>query len=85
LGGVAERWVRRHAHGTESRQLGQEIVLREDGPLFLAGMEAGVSTVVTATAISGNNAATWNPTIHVNFGANMAAGVYLGTITHSVS
>jgi hypothetical protein len=45
----------------------------------------GVSAVVTATAITGNNTATWNPTIHVTVGANMPAGVYLGTITHSVS
>nr|MCW2727998.1 Nucleoporin 62kDa-like protein [Aeromicrobium sp.] len=45
----------------------------------------GVSAVVTATAISGDNTASWNPTIHVTAGADMAAGVYLGTITHSVS
>jgi hypothetical protein len=45
----------------------------------------GVSAVVTATQITGDNTATWNPTIHVAVGANMAAGVYLGTITHSVS
>lgn len=45
----------------------------------------GVSAVVTATEITGDNTATWNPTIHVTVGANMAAGVYLGTITHSVS
>jgi hypothetical protein len=45
----------------------------------------GVSAVVTATAITGNNTATWNPTIQVAVGANMPAGVYLGTITHSVS
>lgn len=45
----------------------------------------GVSAVVTATQITGDNTATWNPTIHVAVGANMAAGVYYGTITHSVS
>ncbi len=45
----------------------------------------GVSAVVTASAITGNNTATWNPTIHVTVGADMAAGVYIGTITHSVS
>jgi hypothetical protein len=45
----------------------------------------GVSAVVTATAITGNNTATWNPTIQVAVGANMPAGIYLGTITHSVS
>jgi hypothetical protein len=45
----------------------------------------GVAAVVTATAITGDNTATWNPTIHIAVGANMAAGIYLGTITHSVS
>lgn len=45
----------------------------------------GISPVVTATEITGDNTATWNPTIHVAVGANMAAGVYSGTITHSVS
>ncbi|MCW2769736.1 MAG: Nucleoporin 62kDa-like protein [Aeromicrobium sp.] len=45
----------------------------------------GVSPVVTATAITGDNTATWNPTIHVAVAADMPAGVYIGTITHSVS
>lgn len=46
---------------------------------------SGVSPVITATAITGDNTATWNPTIKVAVAANMAAGVYFGTITHSVS
>ena len=46
---------------------------------------SGVSPVVTATAITGDNSATWNPTINVTVAAGMAAGVYPGTITHSVS
>lgn len=45
----------------------------------------GVSAVVTATAITGDNTASWNPTITVTFAAGREAGVYLGTITHSVS
>jgi len=45
----------------------------------------GVSPVVTATAITGDNTATWNPTIHIAVSPGMAAGVYTGTITHSVS
>lgn len=45
----------------------------------------GVSAVVTATDITGDNTASWNPTIHVAVTAGMAAGVYIGTITHSVS
>lgn len=46
---------------------------------------AGVSPVVTATEVAGDNTATWNPTIHVTAGPDMPAGVYRGTITHSVS
>lgn len=45
----------------------------------------GVAPVVTATAITGDNAATWNPTINVTVPGGMAAGVYSATITHSVS
>ena len=44
----------------------------------------GVSPAVTATGITGDNSATWNPTITVNVGGGMAAGVYSATITHSV-
>jgi hypothetical protein len=43
-----------------------------------------VVPVVTATGITGDNSATWNPTIHVTVPGGMAAGVYLATITHSV-
>jgi hypothetical protein len=45
---------------------------------------AGVAVVVTATAITGDNSATWNPTITVTVPGGMAAGVYSATITHSV-
>ncbi|HYO40247.1 MAG TPA: hypothetical protein VER39_11375 [Nocardioidaceae bacterium] len=45
----------------------------------------GVSPVVTATEVTGDNTATWNPTIHIEVGANLPAGIYSGTITHSVS
>jgi hypothetical protein len=44
----------------------------------------GVVTAVTATGITGNNSATWNPTINVAIPGGMAAGVYSATITHSV-
>jgi hypothetical protein len=39
---------------------------------------------VTATGITGNNSATWNPTITVTVPGGMATGVYAATITHSV-
>jgi hypothetical protein len=44
----------------------------------------GVTAAVTATGITGDNSATWNPTINVAVGGGMAAGVYSATITHSV-
>jgi hypothetical protein len=44
----------------------------------------GVSNAVTATGITGDNSATWNPSITVTIPGGMAAGVYSATITHSV-
>ena len=45
----------------------------------------GVSAAVTASGITGDNAATWNPTITVSVPGGLAAGTYSATITHSVS
>jgi hypothetical protein len=45
----------------------------------------GVVAAVTATGITGDNSATWDPTINVFVAGGMAAGVYTGTITQSVS
>jgi hypothetical protein len=45
---------------------------------------AGVVAAVTASGITGDNSATWNPTINVAVPGGMAAGVYAATITHSV-
>jgi hypothetical protein len=39
---------------------------------------------VSATGITGDNSATWNPAITVTVPGGMAAGVYSATITHSV-
>jgi hypothetical protein len=44
----------------------------------------GVAPAVTASGITGDNSATWNPTINVTVPGGMAAGVYSATITHSV-
>jgi hypothetical protein len=49
-------------------------------PLALTGTVAAV----TATGITGDNSATWNPTINVTVAGGMVANVYTGTITHSV-
>jgi hypothetical protein len=43
-----------------------------------------VEAAVTASGITGDNSATWNPTITVWVNGGMAAGVYSATITHSV-
>lgn len=48
------------------------------------GNLTGVVPAVTATGITGDNSATWNPTINVAVPGGMAAGVYSATITHSV-
>ena len=45
----------------------------------------GVAPAVTAIGITGDNSATWNPTINVAVAGGMAAGVYSATITHSVA
>lgn len=44
----------------------------------------GVAPAVTATGITGDNRATWNPTISVRVPGGAAVGVYSATITHSV-
>jgi hypothetical protein len=44
----------------------------------------GVSPAVTATGITGDNSATWNPTITVTVPGGALAGTYSGEITHSV-
>ena len=44
-----------------------------------------VGSAVTASGITGDNSATWNPTLTVAVPGGMAAGVYSATITHSVS
>ncbi len=41
-------------------------------------------TVVSATAVAGNNSASWTPTLTVTIPAGLPPGTYWGTITHSV-
>jgi hypothetical protein len=45
----------------------------------------GVAAAVTASGITGDNSATWSPTISVAVAGGTAAGVYSATITHSVA
>jgi hypothetical protein len=49
------------------------------------GNLTGVSPAVTATGITGDNSATWNPTINVAVPGGTIAAVYSATITHSVA
>jgi len=44
----------------------------------------GAVPAVTATGITGDNSATWSPTINVAVAGGTIAGVYSATITHSV-
>ncbi|MCD9625140.1 hypothetical protein [Rhabdothermincola salaria] len=43
-----------------------------------------VAPVATATAVSGNNTAAWNPTLDVSMPAGALAGDYSGTVTTSL-
>jgi hypothetical protein len=51
------------------------------------GNLTGVSAAVTASAITGDNSASWNPTIHVVVpgGISGASTTFTATITHSVA
>jgi hypothetical protein len=51
-----------------------------DNPVNLTG----VVPAVTATGITGDNSATWTPTISVTVPGGMAPAIYFGTVTHSV-
>jgi hypothetical protein len=42
-------------------------------------------TAFSATGVVGNNSTTWVPTVVVNIPSDSVAGVYSGTITHSVT
>ena len=42
-------------------------------------------TAFAAASVVGNNSVTWNPTVIVNVPSAAVAGVYSGTITHSVA
>ena len=42
------------------------------------------AAVATATAVSGNNTASWNPTLDVSMPAGALAGNYAGTVTTSL-
>ncbi len=51
----------------------------------LTNLSAAPQAVVTATNVTGNTTATWNPLINVSVPASAVGGTYTATITHSVS
>ena len=51
----------------------------------LTPMSGAAQPVVTGTAGSGNNIATWNPTLAVVVPASAVGGLYSGTLSQSVS
>ena len=57
------------------------------GQLLVANETAlsSAKTAFSASAIVGNDSASWNPTIDVHIPAAAVAGTYTGTITHSVA
>jgi len=48
-------------------------------------VSAIAAPVATGTLVSGNNTATWNPTLTVTLPASSLAGTYAGTVTTSVA
>lgn len=46
---------------------------------------ASSRTAFAGSVLIGNNSATWNPTVGITIPAQAVAGVYSGTITHSVA
>lgn len=57
------------------------VTLRASDPDDLGRAQAAVR----ASGISGTNTARWTPTVHVHVPPGLLAGVYTGTITHSVA
>lgn len=53
--------------------------------LIAAPLSAAPQSAMDATGATGTNSCTWNPTIDVTLPAAAVAGVYAGTITHSVA
>ena len=54
-------------------------------PALLTDLSGTAQAVVTATFVNGDNSAAWNPVIQVLVPSGAVAGLYSGTITHSVA
>jgi uncharacterized repeat protein (TIGR01451 family) len=54
-------------------------------PVSETGLSGTAQAVVTATDVTGDNSAAWNPQIQVSVPSGAVEGTYSATITHSVS
>lgn len=54
------------------------------GAVTSAALTTTAAAVATATGVSGNNTASWNPTLDVSMPAGALAGAYAGTVTTSL-
>jgi hypothetical protein len=52
---------------------------------LLAQSLSASRTAFSASATVGNNTTTWNPTLVVTLPSDAVAGLYSGTVTHSVA
>ncbi|MEW1821576.1 hypothetical protein AB0323_12420 [Arthrobacter sp. NPDC080031] len=75
-----------YASGTATATSGLATFLPgQISPAVPAALTSTGITAFSASAATGNNSATWNPTVVVSIPAQAIAGHYTGTITHSVS
>lgn len=61
--------------------------VRVPGQLLAANKAAidALTTAFSASGVVGNGSTTWNPTVLVNVPTGAVAGLYTGTITHSMA
>ncbi|WP_066375504.1 hypothetical protein [Herbidospora mongoliensis] len=74
-----------YASGPATSSSGIGVFVPGQLTVLLAQPLAASITAFSATALVGNNTVTWNPTLQVNVPAAAVAGVYTGTVTHSVA
>jgi hypothetical protein len=71
--------------GTATASSGTAVFLPGQATALNAQDLSAARTAFSASAIVGNNSASWNPTLTVNVPAAAVAGTYTGTVTHSVA
>jgi hypothetical protein len=71
--------------GASTASSGTAVFLPGQATALLAQDMSVSRTAFSATGVVGNNSATWNPTVVVSIPSDSVAGVYSGTITHSIT